>query len=166
MFAPTSRLYSEALGLAARHGMRRVMGAAVLALVMTASLEAGPAGLDARLTEIRHAICGGDVPVLARQFWDGGPVYVSMPSFQRGAFLGPGPLRALLERIVRETSCKAFRFAPADPRAPDTGDDAYVKAKWTYVDRRSTDARTQELNLSLRRRPDGEWRIVQIRTTH
>jgi hypothetical protein len=157
----------------------------VLASRGTTSVAAsGPAAapaLEQRLESIRAAFLADDAARLGRQFRTDRPVYVSVTEFERGRFLGPGPLQALLDRIVAETEPVGFEFSPAAPSRPaalsrmsaglESADrrsvrlqHTYQKARWTYIETASNQRRVVDLYLALQRQPeDGEWRIVEIK---
>jgi hypothetical protein len=123
---------------------------------------------DASLQAIRRAFLENDGASLARQFWTPGKVHVAIAGLQPGGFLGPGPLRALLGRVCRETRTVAFDYEPGVSTAPalERADDRFVKARWTYRDNVAGVVRSVDVYLALRRGPEtGEWRIVQLRAS-
>ncbi|MBI2834791.1 MAG: hypothetical protein HYX76_10250 [Acidobacteria bacterium] len=133
-------------------------------LVAIVSAE-GP--LDRRLAAIRVAFLKNDASLLAEQFPARDKVYLALPDFGVRSFLGPGPLRALLERLAAETSTTAFVFDATDQGRPtQASDSVWIKARWTYRDLSTGSVRLDELHFSIRRNPeDGEWRIAELRAS-
>lgn len=123
--------------------------------------------IDPRLAPVKAAFLRHDAAELARLFPDNDRVHVALPHFGVDGFLGPGPLRALLDRLVRETRIRSFAFLPSDdPPAAAGGDRLYAKARWTYVDTATGTAREDRLYLALRQvSGDAEWRIVELKAT-
>ena len=136
-------------------------GCAALVVGSAASAQS----VEVRLNAIRTAFVKNDAQALSRQFPSKDRVFVALPRLEAGAFLGPGPLRALLDRLTRETRTVDFAFVePERAIAAATGDMLYLKALWTYRTPEADTPRADELYLSLRRQPeDGEWRIVEIK---
>lgn len=124
--------------------------------------------LPTRLTALRAAFLSNDAARLARFFPQQGPVYVSVPPLQDGGFLSPGPLKAFLDRLVRERVSVGFEL-PASPPAPSTDRDAasaFVKVKWTHRPAASATLQVDYLHLALRyTAEDAEWQIVEIKTS-
>jgi hypothetical protein len=156
-------------------GTSRYIQAAVLMISLVGSAacarsaQAAEPDLRTSLGAIRTAFLEGDAPAILRQFPGGTRVYVSIPGFESGAFLGPGPLRALVNRLFHETRTVFFEFDALGPegflsRAPT--ESRFVKARWSYHLKDSALTQTEELYLTLRRSSeDGEWRVVQLRTS-
>jgi ketosteroid isomerase-like protein len=138
----------------------------VLLLLAGPALAAQP--VAPRLDAIRAAFLRNDASALAQQFPAKDRVYVALPRFETGAFLGPGPLRALLGRLTRETRTTDFTFIEPERAiaAAASGDVVFLKAHWTYRTSDSQAARSDEIYLSVRRQPeDGEWRIVELKAS-
>jgi hypothetical protein len=141
--------------------------ACALAIMAGVASTAAAQPLNVRLGAIRSAFVKNDPDALARQFPTKDRVFVSLPRFEAGAFLGPGPLRALLNRIAREARTVEFVFVdPERASAAASENSVYLKAEWTYRPADGDASRTEELYLSLRRQPeDGEWRVVELKAS-
>lgn len=121
-----------------------------------------PEALDA----IQSAFLSNDAVRLSRLFGRRGPVFVSIPPLESGTFLSPGPLKAFLDRLVRERVSVSFEL-PA--RVPEVGGDrasTFVKVKWTHRPPASATLQVDYLHLALRyATEDAEWQIVEIKTS-
>lgn len=126
-----------------------------------------PTTLPGALTGIRAAFLSNDPDRLARVFPRRGPVYVCLPPLESGGFLAPGPLKAFLDRLVRDRVSTGFELpvqapSPADERTAS----AFVKVKWTHRPAASDTLQVDYLHLALRYvAEDAEWQIVEIRTS-
>jgi hypothetical protein len=137
--------------------------------VIAARLTAGTAAatLPSALSGIQSAFLSNDASRLARWFPRRGPVYVSVPPLETGTFLAPGPLKAFLDRLVRERVCVALELPAVLPDVEErqTGS-TFVKVKWTHRPPASGTLQVDYLHLALRyAQDDGEWRIVEIKTS-
>jgi hypothetical protein len=127
----------------------------------------GAANLPSALTGIQAAFLSNDASQLARWFPRRGPVYVSVPPLETGTFLAPGPLKAFLDRLVRERVCVSLDLPAVLPYVEErqTGS-TFVKVKWTHRPPASGTLQVDYLHLALRyAQDDGEWRIVEIKTS-
>lgn len=125
------------------------------------------ATLPTALTGIQAAFLSNDASRLARWFPRRGPVYVSVPPLEAGTFLAPGPLKAFLDRLVRERVCVSLDLPSVLPDTEErqTGS-TFVKVKWTHRPPASGTLQVDYLHLALRyAQDDGEWRIVEIKTS-
>lgn len=125
------------------------------------------ATLPSSLTGIQAAFLSNDASRLARWFPRRGPVYVSVPPLESGTFLAPGPLKAFLDRLVRERVCVSLDLPTVLPDTEErqTGS-TFVKVKWTHRPPASGTLQVDYLHLALRyAQDDGEWRIVEIKTS-
>jgi hypothetical protein len=173
LFFRKTTLYAHHGGCApardgAAHAVVRLVLVGLAALTVCAVRADALQASDASLHAIRRAFLDNDGAGLARQFWTPGKVHVAIAGLQPGGFLGPGPLRALLGRVCRETRTVAFDYEPGVSTAPalERADDRFVKARWTYRDNVSGVVRSVDVYLALRRSPEaGEWRIVQLRAS-
>ena len=128
---------------------------------------AGAATLPSALTGIQAAFLSNDASRLAQWFPRRGPVYVSVPPLETGTFLAPGPLKAFLDRLVRERVCVSLELPAVLPYVEErqTGS-TFVKVKWTHRPPASGTLQVDYLHLALRyAQDDGEWRIVEIKTS-
>jgi hypothetical protein len=125
------------------------------------------ATLPSTLTAIQAAFLANDATLLARLFPRRGPVFVSVPPIEAGTFLAPGPLKAFLDRLVRERVSVAFELPVQVPEVTD-GQSAstFVKVKWTHRPAASATLQVDYLHLALRyAAEDAEWQIVEIKTS-
>lgn len=122
--------------------------------------------LPGALADLRTAFLSNNVGRMARLFSRRAPVYVSMPPLADGC-LAPGPLRAFLDRLVRDRVSTGFEL-PATP-PPASGEEAasaFLKVKWTHRPAASDTLQVEYLHLALRyAAEDSEWQIVEIRTS-
>jgi hypothetical protein len=125
------------------------------------------ASLPTTLNEIQAAFLSNDASRLARWFPRRGPVYVSVPPLETGTFLAPGPLKAFLDRLVRERVCVSLELPTQLPDVQERETaSAFVKVKWTHRPPASGTLQVDYLHLALRYAvDDGEWRIVEIKTS-
>ena len=119
------------------------------------------------LSSIRTAFLENDAARLMRYFPARGRVLVALPRFNAGAVFGPGPLRALVTRVMRDARSVDFEFLDPHVALRDPGDTVHVKARWTYRETGSDEMRADDLYLALRRDGDGDepWRVVEIKTS-
>jgi hypothetical protein len=128
---------------------------------------AAAASLPTALLTIQSAFLSNDAARLVRLFPRRGPVFVSLPSLQVGGFLAPGPLKAFLDRLVRERVSVAFDLPAAVPdlRESQTAS-TFVKVKWTHRPAGSSTLHVDYLHLVLQYAiEDAEWQIVEITTS-
>ncbi|HEY8551382.1 MAG TPA: hypothetical protein VIL35_15605 [Vicinamibacterales bacterium] len=122
------------------------------------------AALAPSLDAIRSAFLANDAGRLLRCFPDRHPVLVYLPPLERGRFLGPGPLRALLGRVVSERRTVALELIDGVPD-PRGDPQVRVKARWSYRTADSDTLHIDVLHLALRFAPeDREWLIVELKT--
>lgn len=136
---------------------------------MSDAVMAAPAAatLPSALTGIQAAFLSNDASRLQQWFPRRGPVYVSVPPLETGTFLAPGPLKAFLDRLVRERVCVSLDLPAVLPYVEErqTGS-TFVKVKWTHRPPASGTLQVDYLHLALRyAQDDGEWRIVEIKTS-
>jgi len=126
-----------------------------------------PSTLPTALTGIQAAFLSNDVARLGRVFSRRGPVYVCVPPIEEGGFLAPGPLKAFLDRLVRDRVSTGFELPVRAPSAGDeNGTSAFIKVKWTHRPAASATLQVDYLHLALRyAAEDSEWQIVEIRTS-
>jgi hypothetical protein len=124
------------------------------------------ATLPSTLTAIQTAFLANDATRLARLFPRRGPVFVSVPPIESGTFLAPGPLKAFLDRLVRERVSVAFELPAQMPEVTDgQAASTFVKVKWTHRPAASATLHVDYLHLALRYvTEDAEWQIVEIKT--
>jgi hypothetical protein len=134
----------------------------------TSTAAASPAAtLPSALSAIQAAFLSNDASRLARCFPRRGPVYVSVPPLESGTFLAPGPLKAFLDRLVRERVSVSLDLPSVMPDVDErqTGS-TFVKVKWTHRPPASGTLQVDYLHLALRfAQDDAEWRIVEIKTS-
>jgi hypothetical protein len=163
-----------------------MLAVAVLATALWVPISAQRPDLDGALDSIRRAFLGDEAAVIQQHFSADRPIYVSIPRFEKGRFLGPGPLRALLDRVVADTNTVTFEFTrpddpplssrrdtgfasrslqmPTEPRRTSDQRHVYVKGRWTYVEAASGERRAVNLYLAMQRQPNrGDWRIVELK---
>jgi hypothetical protein len=123
--------------------------------------------LPSALTAIQAAFLSNDASRLARWFPRRGQVFVSVPPLETGTFLAPGPLKAFLDRLVRERVCVSLELPAVLPDVEERpAGSAFVKVKWTHRPPASDTLQVDYLHLALRyAADDGEWRIVEIKTS-
>jgi hypothetical protein len=123
--------------------------------------------LLARLADVKRAFVEADASRLAAQFPPRTRISVALPGAEPvpSAMVGPGQLRAMLARAMRDARTMRFEIAPRDIDVVDGATPtAYARARWTYELRGSGATRATDLYLSLvRSAEDGEWRIVQMK---
>jgi hypothetical protein len=170
------RQAASRLGAVSLRARALVMVAAALSLLMTADIQATPVrgalpsearGLPSALTQIQQAFLSNDPSRLVRLFPRRGPVFVSMPPWQPGTFLSPGPLKAFLDRLVHERMSVRFELPASLPEAVD-GQTAstFVKVKWTHRPAASATLIVDYLHLALQyAAEDAEWQIVEIKSS-
>jgi hypothetical protein len=180
-------LLSSARALCAWRYLRRTAACVwVAAAISTTALAGQRSDLDATLDSIRRAFRAEDAATLLRQFSAGRPVYISIPRFEKGRFFGPGPLHALLDRVIADTETVTFDFTstgepaltmrrngdfasrslrvPLEPPRATGQRQVYVKARWTFVETASELRRTLNVYLAIQRQSDdGDWRIVELK---
>jgi hypothetical protein len=125
------------------------------------------ATLPSALNAIQAAFLSNDASRLSRFFPRRSPVYVSVPPLETGTFLAPGPLKAFLDRLVRERLSVAFELPV---HVPDVAEgqtaSTFVKVKWTHRPPASATLQVDYLHLALRyAAEDAEWQIVEIKTS-
>lgn len=152
------------------HRPAAAVPASTIGAAPTTATGATPTGaetLPSALTGIQAAFLSNDASRLARWFPRRGPVYVSVPPLESGTFLAPGPLKAFLDRLVRERVCVKLELPAVLPDAEEraTGS-TFVKVKWTHRPPASGTLQVDHLHLALRyAQDDAEWRIVEIKTS-
>jgi len=121
--------------------------------------------LAGSVREIRAAVLSHDAGRLVRCFEAGQPVFVQVSPLGRGAFLGPGPLDALVRRLLAERVSLSFEV-PDVPDAPPAGGRAFVTAVWTYRSSGSGTLHVDHLQLVLSHALEhAEWLIVEMKTS-
>jgi hypothetical protein len=128
-------------------------------------------GVSESLTAIRAAFLANDVERLSPHFPSRQAVLIRMAPLERGARLGPGPMRAFLSCLVSGRTTVGFEIPPVDPTG--SGDvRLHVKVRWSYLvpmkssrESGSATLQVESLHLSLRYAPeDAEWLIVEMTT--
>ena len=159
--------------------MRRLTAALLTALLMGSpaavrlastapalshSTEVTPS-IDGCMRAIRAAILARDVNGLLRRFESNQPVFVQLSPLDRGGFLGPGPLDALVRRLLADRVPVSFDV-PDVPEVPRDGTRAFVTAVWTYRSNASSTLHSDHLHLVLSHAPEhAEWLIVEMKTS-
>ncbi len=123
--------------------------------------------LPPALLRVQAAFLSNDAARMARLFSRRAPVLVSVPPIADGC-LAPGPLRAFLDRLVRDRVSTGFEL-PARLPPGWSGEEpasAFVKVKWTHRPAASDTLQVEYLHLALRyAAEDSEWQIVEMRTS-
>jgi hypothetical protein len=126
--------------------------------------------LPEALKGVQAAFLSNDATRLSRLFSRRGPVIVSVPPIADGC-LAPGPLRAFLDRLVRDRVSLAFELPSHLPPsgvvdgASDTPAAAFIRVRWTHRPAASATLQVEYLHLALRyAAEDAEWQIVEMRT--
>ena len=134
---------------------------------MGAPTDTPPDTLPTALGAIQAAFLSNDASRLARWFPRRGPVFVSVPPLESGTLLGPGPLKAFLDRLVRERVSVSLELPTVLPDAEERqAASTFVKVKWTHRPPASATLQVDYLHLALRYAvDDDEWRIVEIKTS-
>jgi hypothetical protein len=168
-------LFSFGLGMVLVLGVRThahgtVGGAASPSAGLTVSRDLTaaevPSTLPVALRGIQDAFLSNDATRLARVFTRRGPVYVCVPPLEAGGFLAPGPMKAFLQRLVRDRVSTGFELPSQPGRADEGTAAAFVRVKWTHRPAASDTLQVDYLHLALRyAAEDTEWQIVEIRTS-
>jgi hypothetical protein len=145
---------------------------ACLCLSTTTAAERGDgvwAALPDALNGVRSAFLSNDATRMARVFPRRAPVVVSVPPIADG-FLAPGPMRAFLDRLVRDRVSLAFelpgRVPPGSSEANEETASVFIRVKWTHRPAASATLQVEYLHLALRyAAEDSEWQIVEMRTS-
>jgi hypothetical protein len=122
--------------------------------------------LPPALLGIQAAFLSNDAVRIARVFSRRAPVVVNVPPIADGC-LAPGPLRAFLDRLVRDRVSTGFELpAHLPPESVEEPASAFVKVKWTHRPAASDTLQVEYLHLALRyAAEDSEWQIVEMRTS-
>jgi hypothetical protein len=122
--------------------------------------------LPMALTAVQAAFLSNDAARMARLFCRHAPVMVSMAPLAEGS-LAPGPMRAFLDRLVRDRVSTGFELPQHLPSpAAEEAASAFIKVKWTHRPAASDTLQVEYLHLSLRyAAEDSEWQIVEMRTS-
>jgi hypothetical protein len=134
--------------------------------VMPAAARDEAVTLPAALTGVQAAFLSNNAGRMARLFSRHAPVVVSIPPLAEGS-LAPGPMRAFLDRLVRDRISTGFEL-PAHLPSPSEEEaaSAFVKVKWTHRPAASDTLQVEYLHLALRyAAEDSEWQIVEMRTS-
>jgi len=118
------------------------------------------------LSSVRTAFLSNDPAKIARLFARRGLVVVAVPPIADGC-LAPGPLRAFLDRLVRDRVSLAFELpSHAPPGSSEEPASVFVRVKWTHRPAASATLQVEYLHLALRyAAEDSEWQIVEMRTS-
>jgi hypothetical protein len=149
----------------------------VLASVLLASVPPAMAGvgdgdgaawvaLPGALNGMQAAFLSNNAARIARLFCRRAPVLVSLPPLAEG-WLAPGPMRAFLDRLVRDRISTGFELPARFPsRSEEEAASAFVRVKWTHRAAASDTLQVEYLHLALRyTAEDSEWQIVEMRTS-
>jgi hypothetical protein len=127
--------------------------------------------LPTALSGVREAFLSNDATRLARLFSRRAPVVISVPPIADGC-LAPGPMRAFLDRLVRDRVSMAFELPthlpPSGPGAGSSDEPAFafIRVRWTHRPAASATLQVEYLHLALRyAAEDSEWQIVEMRTS-
>lgn len=124
--------------------------------------------LPTALDGVRSAFLSNDATRMARMFSRRAPVVISVPPIADGC-LAPGPLRAFLDRLVRDRVSLGFELPGGRPPGQNPGDGAasvFIRVKWTHRPAASATLQVEYLHLALRyAAEDSEWQIVEMRTS-
>jgi hypothetical protein len=127
--------------------------------------EGQASGLTGPLRAIRSAILANDADRLVRCFEPNQPIFVHMTPFDRGGFLGPGPLDSFVRRLLAERVSVSFDVADV-PDVPADSSRVFVKAEWTYRPSGSSTLQVDHLHLVLSHAPEhAEWLIVEMKAS-
>jgi hypothetical protein len=125
-----------------------------------------PSVLAAPVDAIRSAVLARDAPGLLRCFDRRQPVFVLVSPLNRGAFLGPGPLDALITRLIDERISLSFE-APNLPDVPADASRVFVTAVWTYRTSASSTLQVDHVHLVLSHTAErARWLIVEIKASN
>jgi hypothetical protein len=124
------------------------------------------AALPEALTGVQAAFLSNNPGRIARLFSRRAPVLVSLPPLAEG-WLAPGPMRAFLDRLVRDRMSTGFELPARLPsRSEEEAASAFVKVRWTHRAAASDTLQVEYLHLALRyAAEDSEWQIVEMRTS-
>ena len=133
----------------------------------TTAWSALPDALDG----VRSAFLSNDAARMAKVFSRRAPVVISVPPVADGC-LAQGPLRAFLDRLVRDRVSLGFELPGGRPTAANAGDgpaSVFIRVKWTHRPAASATlqvVQVEYLHLSLRyAAEDSEWQIVEMKTS-
>jgi hypothetical protein len=153
------------------------MASLFLSLLHVPAAHAGPdalAILPDALDGVRAAFLSNDARKMARVFSRRAPVMVSVSPIADGC-LALGPLRAFLDRLVRDRVSVGFELPGHVPPAgldvlTDSSRDeprsVFVRVKWTHRAVASSTLHVEYLHLALRyAAEDSEWQIVEMTTS-
>jgi hypothetical protein len=122
------------------------------------------------LAGVRTAFLSNDATRMARVFSRRAPVVIAVPPIADGC-LAPGPLRAFLDRLVRDRVSLGFEL-PGRPPGAIAGDgpaSVFIRVKWSHRPAASATlqvVQVEYLHLALRyAAEDSEWQIVEMRTS-
>jgi hypothetical protein len=146
-------------------------------LVIACLLWVSPSGADTNtawsalpdaLDGVRSAFLSNDATRMARVFSRRAPVVIAVPPIADGC-LAPGPLRAFLDRLVRDRVSLGFELPGGRPTGANSGDgpaSVFIRVKWTHRPAASATLQVEYLHLALRyAAEDSEWQIVEMRTS-
>lgn len=127
------------------------------------------AALPDALSGVRAAFLSNDAGRLARVFSRRAPVMVSVPPIADGC-LAPGPMRAFLDRLVRERVSLGFELPSHTPPGGDGSADepasVFIRVRWTHRPAASATLQVEYLHLALRyAAEDSQWQIVEMSTS-
>jgi hypothetical protein len=155
-----------------RHLASVVIACLLLATPSRADTETDTAwsALPDALAGVRTAFLSNDAARMARVFSRRAPTVVSVPPIADGC-LAPGPLRAFLDRLVRDRVSLGFelpggRPPGATPEPASEPASVFIRVKWTHRPAASATLQVEYLHLALRyAAEDSEWQIVEMRTS-
>jgi hypothetical protein len=121
------------------------------------------AGLHSRLERIESAFRTGDAGSLRGSFSGSGKVRVDLKGLTpgRGSY-GPGQLQVIFAAIFDEYRTREFRFGRDDVQVSTPGT-AFAKGRWVRRSQRGSQD-TETLCFTLREE-DGDWRVLEIRSS-
>ncbi len=144
---------------AARHRATLALALVLAAPARTACADA----LGERLERLAGALRAGDADALADAATRGGRVRLDLRGIAdaRGSY-SAGQLRAVLRRVFASLRTRAFRF-DSDAREADEAT-VFARGAWRVAAQEGGAETRQTLTFVLRRE-DGDWRIVELRSS-
>jgi len=140
-----------------------VLAASLLVAVSASHARADQSSLPPLLKRVKHAFMSGDADALRQCFPRREPVLVAFAPTDPPALLGPGPLDARLQRLMREQDTVDFDLPDPLPSA-GASTSAYVKVRWTHQPASSDTLLVDYLYLTLRYAGgEAAWQITEIK---
>lgn len=138
--------------------------AATLALALGAPAEEPDRNLMARLRRIEAAFCQGDATSLRASFSGTTKVWLDLREVTdvQGSF-GPGQLQVIFGQVFAAFGTAEFAFPLQQVTLPSK-ETAFARGRWVRLSRPGGARAVETLTFTLRVE-DGDWRILEIRSS-